>query len=127
MKTFKWLVIIIIPLLFLLAPTLAYGVEGIDMSMATNVGMFFLTYFMVIFTWETLQKSRQESYLESRPYLIADFEAEEGLLYFYVRNIGKTPALNVNLHINPDIKLFDKISFNEKVFSKEIKYSPQIK
>ncbi|WP_143961236.1 hypothetical protein [Litoribacter populi] len=124
MKTLKWTIIGAIPLLFLLAPVLLNNVEEIDMGMATNMGMFFLTYFMVIFTWESLQKSRQESYLESRPYLIADFEAEEDTLYFYVKNIGKTSALDVSISINPDLKLFDQFSFNSEVFREKINFFP---
>src|SRR5680860_1681166 len=59
--------------------------------------MILLTYFYVVFTWEMLEKLKAESYLEKRPYLISDFESENGILRIYVKNIGKTPAKNVRI------------------------------
>jgi len=106
-----------------------FGIIGFNyfeykISDIINLGMFFLTYFLVIFAWESLKKSRKESYLESRPYLIGDFELEKGVLFFYVLNSGKTPAIGVKISVDPDILILDELSFNHKVFKNTIAFFP---
>lgn len=86
--------------------------------------MILLTYFYVLFTWEMLEKLNTESYLEKRPYLIADFESENSFLSFYIKNIGKTPAKNVVIKIIPDIKMFERTSINETIFKNKIQFFP---
>ncbi|KEO72239.1 hypothetical protein [Anditalea andensis] len=124
MKEIKYLIITIIPIVILLLAFYFYETEGVNFSISINMGMFLLTYITVVFTYESLQKARKESYLESRPYLIADFDNEEETLFFYVQNIGKTSALDVKISISPDLNIFDQISFNKEVFKEKINFFP---
>ncbi len=86
--------------------------------------LIFLTYFYVYFTWETLDKMKKESHLERRPYIISDFTSEKSELGFYVKNIGKTPAKNVEVRIEPDIVKFNNDSLNLDIFGRKIDFFP---
>ncbi len=86
--------------------------------------LIFLTYFYVYFTWETLDKMKQESFLERRPYIIADFTSERSELGFYLTNIGKTPAKNIKVKIVPDIVKFNGDTLNSSIFNEEISFFP---
>ncbi len=86
--------------------------------------LILLTYFYVYFTWETLNKMKKESHLERRPYIISDFTSDNSELGFYVKNIGKTPAKNVGIKIEPDIIKFNNDSLNKDIFGKKIDFFP---
>ena len=86
--------------------------------------LILLTYFYVYFTWETLDKMKKESSLERRPYIISDFTSEKSELGFYVKNIGKTPAKNVKISIEPDIIKFNNDSLNQDIFGNKIDFFP---
>ena len=86
--------------------------------------LILLTYFYVYFTWETLDKMKKESSLERRPYIISDFTSEKSELGFYVKNIGKTPAKNVTVSIEPDIIKFNNDSLNQDIFGNKIDFFP---
>ena len=86
--------------------------------------LILLTYFYVYFTWETLNKMKKESHLERRPYIVADFTSEKSELGFYIKNIGKTPAKNVEVRIEPDIVKFNNDSLNLDIFGSKINFFP---
>lgn len=67
---------------------------------------------------------KEESYLERRPYLIADFNSDNSELSFILKNIGKSPAKDVKISIEPDIIKFDGYSLNKSIFSKPINFFP---
>lgn len=90
-----------------------------------NFGLTLLTYFYVVFTWEMLERMKTESYLERRPYLVADFKSPKSNLHFELENIGKTPALNVKVKVSPDFELLKKEdSINTKIFKDKIDFFP---
>lgn len=116
----------VIPAIIILAFSLSvfYSKEELNLADYLSFTMILLTYFYVIFTWEMLEKLKKESYLEKRPYLISDFESENSFLRIYVKNIGKTPAKNVEIQIRPDIKIFDNKSLNQSIFKEKILFFP---
>lgn len=67
---------------------------------------------------------KKESHLERRPYIVSDFTSEKSELGFYVKNIGKTPAKNVEIKIEPDIVKFNHDSLNKDVFGSTILFFP---
>ena len=87
-----------------------------------SFGMIVLTYFYVVFTWEMLKRIETQNYLEKRPYLIGDFHKDRQIVKFYIKNIGKTPATNVNIQLVPDVITFQRKSLNETLFKKPIKF-----
>jgi hypothetical protein len=90
-----------------------------------NFGLTLLTYFYVVFTWEMLERMKTESYLERRPYLVADFKSPKSNLHFELENIGKTPALNVKVKVSPDFELLKKEdSINTTIFKDKIDFFP---
>ncbi|WP_286760345.1 hypothetical protein [Salegentibacter sp. UBA1130] len=89
-----------------------------------SFGMIVLTYFYVVFTWEMLQRIETQNYLEKRPYIIADFYKERQVLKIYVENIGKTPAKNVKVKLQPDIVTFQSKSLNQTLFENPIQFFP---
>ena len=95
-----------------------------DSSGYLSFGLTLLTYFYVVFTWEMLEKIKTESYLERRPYIIADFESSKSELSFYVENIGKTPAKDVIIKIKPDFKIPNADSINKSIFRDKIDFYP---
>jgi hypothetical protein len=95
-----------------------------DSSDYLTFGLTILTYFYVVFTWEMLEKIKTESYLERRPYIIADFESPKSELSFFVQNIGKTPAKDVVIKINPDFKIINADSINNSMFKDKIEFYP---
>ncbi len=89
-----------------------------------SFGMIVLTYFYVIFTWEMLQRIETQNYLEKRPYVIADFYKERQVLKIYIKNIGKTPAKNVKVILQPDIITFENKSINQTLFENPVQFFP---
>lgn len=89
-----------------------------------SLGMIVLTYFYVVFTWEMLQRIETQNYLEKRPYVIADFHKERQVLKIYIKNIGKTPAKNVKVELQPDIITFDNKSLNKTLFENPVQFFP---
>lgn len=89
-----------------------------------SFGMIVLTYFYVIFTWEMLQRIETQNYLEKRPYIIVDFLTERRVLKIYVENIGKTPAKNVKVELQPDILTFQNKSLNQTLFDNPVQFFP---
>jgi hypothetical protein len=89
-----------------------------------SFGMIVMTYFYVVFTWEMLQRIETQNYLEKRPYIIADFYKERQVLKIYVENIGKTPAKNVKVKLQPDIVTFQSKSLNQTLFENPIQFFP---
>ena len=87
--------------------------------------MVVLTYFYVVFTWETLERLKMESYLERRPYFITDFESERSSdLSIYIENTGKSPARNVKVRLEPDIVKANNTSLNDTIFKDPIDFYP---
>ncbi len=89
-----------------------------------SFGMIVLTYFYVVFTWEMLQRIETQNYLEKRPYVIADFHKERQVLKIYIENIGKTPAKNVKVKLQPDVVTFQNKSINQTLFENPIQFFP---
>lgn len=112
---------LIITLLYALL--LFFKFENLDSSIITNFLIIIMTYFLVVFAWVNLKKSRDDSYLQNRAYLIFDIEFEEGIFYFFLKNIGKTPAFEVEVRSIPDLKMFNISSLNE-VFKSKISFFP---
>lgn len=116
----------IIPIVLIAVPVIAHYTNNTEFSTSEFLTfiLIFLTYLYVYFTWETLDRMKQESHLERRPYIIADFTSEKSELGFYVTNIGKTPAKNVRVKIEPDIIKFNGDSLNNLIFNKQIDFFP---
>ncbi|WP_111710230.1 COG1361 family protein [Lutibacter citreus] len=124
-ETFRYIIPTLIIIVFIYLIT--NNQTEFDSSDYLSFGMIFLTYFYVIFTWEMLERMRTESHLEKRPYLIADFDSPKSNLSFYIKNIGKTPAKNVKIKVNPDIKLRDSDTINTTLFKGKIEFYPPSK
>lgn len=121
-KIFKYIIPTLILILF--GILIIKHKNDFDSSDYLSFAMIFLTYFYVIFTWEMLERMKTESYLERRPYLIADFESPKSNLSFYIKNIGKTPAKNVTIKINPDFNLLNSDTINNSLFNDKIEFYP---
>ena len=101
------------------------GKADFDSGDYLNFGLTLLTYFYVLFTWEMLERMKTESYLERRPYLVADFKSPKSNLHFELENIGKTPALNVKVKVTPDFELLKKEdTINSTIFNDKIEFFP---
>ncbi|MBU2525057.1 MAG: hypothetical protein KKC03_00455 [Bacteroidetes bacterium] len=124
MKTvFKY----IIPAIIFIAFFVLAITEKADLNSGNylNFGLTLLTYFYVVFTWEMLERMKMESYLERRPYIVADFKSPKGDLHFELENIGKTPALNVKVKVTPDFELGKKEeTINSTIFNDKIDFYP---
>lgn len=105
-KKFIALYYYLIPLFItmLYSVLLFFKFENLDLSIITNFLIVLMTYFLVVFAWVNLKKSRDDSYLQNRAYIIIDIEFDEGILYFILKNIGKTPAFEVEVRSLPDLK-----------------------
>ncbi|MGB3152123.1 MAG: hypothetical protein WBB27_15820 [Maribacter sp.] len=124
MKTvFKYIIpSLIIISFFVLTIT---GKADFDSGDYLNFGLTLLTYFYVVFTWEMLERMKTESYLERRPYLVADFKSPKSNLHFELENIGKTPALYVKVKATPDFELLNKEdTINSTIFNDKIEFFP---
>ena len=55
---------------------------------------------------ETLKKQTQLLDKLVRPYVIADVYPRRpvNMLYFRIRNVGRTPAYNIRVNVNPPIQ-----------------------
>ena len=84
-----------------------------------NFGLTLLTYFYVVFTWEMLERMKTESYLERRPYLVADFKSPKSNLHFELENIGKTHKIMKNIKLL-DCTLRDGGYYNRWDFSENL-------
>ncbi|MBW8245289.1 hypothetical protein K1F50_21005, partial [Muricauda oceani] len=100
---------IIIPLILITIFVVLHVIDKVNWKATDylSFGMIVLTYFYVIFTWEMLQRIETQNYLEKRPYIIADFHKERQILKIYIKNIGKTPAKNVKVVLQPDVITFE--------------------
>lgn len=117
---------IIIPIILITVFVVLQIINKVDWKATDylSFGMIVLTYFYVIFTWEMLQRIETQNFLEKRPYIIADFHKERQVLKIFVENIGKTPAKNVKVEIQPDILTFQDKSLNQTLFEKPIQFFP---
>lgn len=118
--------------LYLLIPILTGGlflfvlnfeIKNLDSSVLSNFLMVLMTYFLVVFAWVSITKSKKESYYNNRAYIIFDIETDEGIFIFTLQNIGKTPAYDVKLNSEPDLQIFSISSLNS-VFKNQIKFFP---
>lgn len=126
MRIFKGLVIyFLIPILIagFFIFVLKFEIKNLDTSVLSNFLMVLMTYFLVVFTWVSIKKSKNESYFNNRAYIIFDIESDEGIFIFTLQNIGKTPAYDVKLSSEPDLQIFNVSSLNY-VFKNQIKFFP---
>lgn len=116
----------IIPFFIIGLFILVHFYSGIDWKITDYLSflMILLTYFYVVFTYEMLHRLETQSYLEKRPYLIADFTSERRILKVYVKNIGKTPAYNVEVKLIPDLHTHSGQSLNQTLFKNKIAFFP---
>ena len=117
---------IIIPIILITVFVVLHVIDKVNWKATDylSFGMIVLTYFYVVFTWEMLQRIETQNYLEKRPYVIADFHKERQVLKVYVKNIGKTPAKNVKVELQPDVVTFEKKSLNQSLFENPIQFFP---
>ena len=123
----KQLLEYIIPVLAIIIFTVlnTYGKIDFRPSDYLNFGLTLLTYFYVVFTWEMLERMKTESYLERRPYIIADFDSTNSNMSFYIENIGKTPANNVEIKVHPDFQLLKaEDTINTTILKDKIDFYP---
>jgi hypothetical protein len=78
------------------------------------------TYIYVVLTGLTVRQMVKNSEDESRPYIIADIEINDHCVFFIIRNIGKLPAKELKVKIEPDIVNTIGKSLNTTLFSKPI-------
>lgn len=83
-----------------------------------------LTYIYVVLTGVMVRQIKKTSEEESRPYIIVDIEFTNRMAYFVLKNIGKLPAKELILKVNPDIQLITKKTLTQTIFSKPISLIP---
>lgn len=70
------------------------------------------TIVYVILTYKLLRETTETRKSQNRPYIIADMELNGIYLKMIVRNVGNSPALNINMIIEPKINNpFSNIEF----------------
>lgn len=124
MKTIVRYILPAIFLIIVLSLILFYNYEFKSTTIVSLITIS-LTYFYVVFTWEMTVNMKQDSELERRPYIVPDFFIENhNSLVFQIVNYGKTPALNVEIQVNPEIMLFKKKKLSDGMFNKPISIMP---
>lgn len=97
----------------------------IDSTTTVSLVTIALTYFYVVFTWEMAVNMKQDSELERRPYIIPDFFIiNHNSLIFHIINYGKTPAFEVTVNIDPDIKMGGGRKLSDDMFGEPIHIIP---
>jgi hypothetical protein len=64
-----------------------------------------LVYIVIgLLAWRQIRESRELRELQTRPYVIVDFEFRRSLVYIVVKNIGTTPALDVSIKFDKPLR-----------------------
>jgi len=125
----KKIFLFVLPLLFILIYILSAMLPSISNkfggpSELSNFLIVLLTYFYVVLTGIMVRQMIENQKLERRPYIIADLDFVEHLVWFTLKNIGRTPASNIKVRIEPELKTIDKKNVSEILFNKPIKFFP---
>lgn len=83
-----------------------------------------MTYLYVILTGQMVRQMIKSSEQELRPYIIVDIEIIELAGYFILRNIGKMPAQNLRVTINPELIALDDKSLSTTLLKNPIAFMP---
>lgn len=95
-----------------------WGIIANIMMSVLTLGTVYLSYLNI----KEMKKSREES---SRPYIIVGYELDEKKFFnLYVKNIGLSPAKDIEVKIKYPIKMKDDedIDVRDIIFKKPIKY-----
>lgn len=93
-------------------------------SELSNFLIVLLTYFYVVLTGIMVRQMIENQKLERRPYIIADLDFIEHIVWFTLKNIGRSPASNLKVRIEPELKTINKKSISEILFNKPIMFFP---
>lgn len=92
---------------------------GIIVGIVSSI-LTFGTVCLSYFNLREMKKAREES---SRPYVIVGYECDEKkFIHLYVRNIGLSPAKNIQVNIKNPIRIKDGTDARELLFKNSIKY-----
>lgn len=111
--------------LFLLAvanPELAKKIGGT----AAFIGFLtvLLTYFYVVLTGLMVRQMVKAQEEERRPYITVDIEFEQSEGWLVISNIGRLPATDVKINIDPEIVAVRERKLSETILGKPIAYFP---
>lgn len=87
-----------------------------------GVATALLTYWYVAYTARMVRHMIQAAREESRPYVVADFEYEDHIIYVVVSNLGKTPAADVVIRFTPELEGMCNLS--QTIFKDRIRFLP---
>ncbi len=103
-------------------PDLAEHLKGLEGFASLLIVV--LTAVYVFFTGLMVQQMIKAQADERRPYIIADFNIQHPHVWFVVKNIGRLPALNLTIIIDPELIALRKSNLSQKVFSTPFKFFP---
>jgi hypothetical protein len=95
-----------------------------EWSAAATVAAAAVYVILGFLAYAQLRQNRSLRELESRPYVILDFEERRALIYLVIRNIGKTPAKNVVIRFDQPLKTAGQLRHRDpnqyKIFNSPI-------
>ncbi len=109
----------VIPILTLISLAVLWCFGEIEVNPATIIGLVTigLTYFYVVFTWEMVAKMKEDSDLERRPYVVPEiYDHEHVSINIRIKNQGKTPAFDLKVRTEPEMKISGKGTLNDAIF-----------
>lgn len=83
-----------------------------------------LTYFYVVLTGLMVKQMIKSQEEERRPYITVDIEFEQSRGWLVISNIGRLPATDVKIKIEPELVAVQERKLSETLLSKPIAYFP---
>ena len=110
--------------MFICALTLSdWGIIATIASAIIALLLAYLTFRNVNLTKKTVEEMKLAREENSRPFITAGYEVnDKRFVYFYIENLGASPAININVFIKKPIKLKNGMDIQSKIFDKPIKY-----
>ena len=86
--------------------------------------MSILTYLYVALTAILVYSIFQDRRRERRPYIIVDVDCSKHESWLIIRNIGKMPAKELDIHISPELPTMTGIELSKSIFKSPIAFFP---
>lgn len=83
-----------------------------------------LTYIYVVLTGMMVQQMVKSHENENRPYILPNIEFDDEFGWIVIKNIGKKPAINLKIQIEPPLIGLNKRDIGDTIFGKPISFFP---
>ncbi|WP_138429807.1 hypothetical protein [Fodinibius saliphilus] len=99
--------------------SLLFFPKVIPYTLSSNLLLVSLTGAYVVLTFLILESNNELKEFQNRPYVVFSLPQEKKVIFLKIENIGKTPAYDMKIDLNPKLKTIEYDGMENSTFLKQ--------